>query len=397
MDKNLLNMKINNSDKFSKLQVTFKKNNENITKDIYILMTEDMINNIRNKHNIQYFMDVTYYETPPPNVNKYKLLIIIAFNLEEYKTTTSNISILSNENKPTFITILEHLKIRYNFYPNKLTIDYYKAEFSAIKTIFPNSIIIPCFFHFIMNISKKIPNLKSKNKSEKTFALDLLSNIKLLCFMPNNKIKNFYQLIKQKYLNSFKEFFKYFDKYYINSNFFTIDIWNYNKVILNHINDRDSIIFFTNNICESFNRSINKKYIGYCKTMFIFKRCIFDIIDLYSNHTKYKDKRLSITRSLEHYEKITHKFELITNKELKIIIKNYQKFLEENNLPQEEEDFNYDDEEYYFKKISSDFSDSDSDLNEIETVNDWIKLMKMKMTMMELIMAIIIILLILLV
>jgi hypothetical protein len=52
MDKNLLNMKINNSDKFSKLQVTFKKNNENITKDIYILMTEDMINNIRNKHNI---------------------------------------------------------------------------------------------------------------------------------------------------------------------------------------------------------------------------------------------------------------------------------------------------------------------------------------------------------
>jgi hypothetical protein len=85
MDKNLLNMKINNSDKFSKLQVTFKKNNENIAKDICILMTEDMINNIRNKHNIQYFMDVTYYETPPPNVNKYKLLIIIAFNLKNIK------------------------------------------------------------------------------------------------------------------------------------------------------------------------------------------------------------------------------------------------------------------------------------------------------------------------
>jgi hypothetical protein len=84
MDKNLLNMKINNSDKFSKLQVTFKKNNENITKDICILMTEDMINNIRNKHNIQYFMDVTYYATPP-NVNKYKLLIIIEFNIEDIK------------------------------------------------------------------------------------------------------------------------------------------------------------------------------------------------------------------------------------------------------------------------------------------------------------------------
>ena len=98
MDKNLLNMKINNSDKFSKLQVTFKKNNENITKDIYILMTEDMINNIRNKHNIQYFIDVTYYATPP-NINKYKLLIIIAFNIEEYKTVLCNISILSNEKK----------------------------------------------------------------------------------------------------------------------------------------------------------------------------------------------------------------------------------------------------------------------------------------------------------
>ncbi len=36
-------------------------------------MTTEMIDNITNKNNIQFFMDVTYYDTPP-NTKKFKLL-----------------------------------------------------------------------------------------------------------------------------------------------------------------------------------------------------------------------------------------------------------------------------------------------------------------------------------
>ena len=65
MDNILLNKKFNNLNFVTKIDVTFIRKNKNITKDIYIIMTEFMINNIANKNNIQYFIDVTYYSTPP--------------------------------------------------------------------------------------------------------------------------------------------------------------------------------------------------------------------------------------------------------------------------------------------------------------------------------------------
>ena len=42
-------------------------------------MTEEMENNIHEINNIQYFLDVTYYTTPPTK-NKYKLFVILSFN-----------------------------------------------------------------------------------------------------------------------------------------------------------------------------------------------------------------------------------------------------------------------------------------------------------------------------
>ena len=68
-------------------------------------------------------------------------------------------------------------------------------------------------------------------------------------------------MIKVKYFEENKSFFNYFEKYYINEKKFKIEFWNYTNVINNNINN--SIIFFTNNICESFNRTLNKKYICY--------------------------------------------------------------------------------------------------------------------------------------
>lgn len=61
------------------------------------------------------------------------------------------------------------------------------------------------------------------------------------------------------------------------------------------------MFFFTNNICESMNRTLNIKYIGGCKTFYAFNNCIFDF---YSNkHDIYQEKNVSITRSLEYYLK----------------------------------------------------------------------------------------------
>ena len=65
------------------------------------------------------------------------------------------------------------------------------------------------------NIIKLIPELRNKNKKIKNLAKDLLSNIKLLCFVNKNNIIPFFQKIKDKYEDDFPYFFKKFEKIYI--------------------------------------------------------------------------------------------------------------------------------------------------------------------------------------
>ena len=145
------------------------------------------------------------------------------------------------------------------------------------------------------------------------------------------KIQSFFKLISDKYEKLFPDFFKYFKKQYIKKNIFSIDNWNYNSLLLNSVNN--NILFYTNNITESFNRTLNKKYIGFCRTMFNFNNAIIDTINLYKMHNIYQERKLSITRALEHYVKNNVSFDIISFKELKKIKLSYKDYMENNNLP----------------------------------------------------------------
>ena len=72
--------------------------------------------NIKLISNIQYFNYITYYAIPP-NQSKYNIFILLAFNRDYFKTILWNISIISNENKETFIILFYFLKNKYTFYP----------------------------------------------------------------------------------------------------------------------------------------------------------------------------------------------------------------------------------------------------------------------------------------
>ena len=123
-------------------------------------MTKQMEENIQMNSNIQFFSDVTYY-CIPPNQYKYKLFVLLAFNKELYRSILCNISLICNENTETFSTLLEYLKNKYDFKPNRITIDFSKSEFNSYKLIFPNITIIPCFYHFCQNITRKLPQIYS--------------------------------------------------------------------------------------------------------------------------------------------------------------------------------------------------------------------------------------------
>ena len=71
-------------------------------------------------------------------------------------------------------------KKKYKFNPSIITIDYSLAELNAIKLVFPQIKVIPCFFHFMQNIVKRLPDLKSKTKVKKKIAKNLLSNFNVI-------------------------------------------------------------------------------------------------------------------------------------------------------------------------------------------------------------------------
>ena len=53
---------------------------------------------------------------------------------------------------------------------------------------------------------------------------NLLFNIKILLFIDDEKINIFFNLIKEKYYETNKSFFKYFEKYYIDNKIKKISI-----------------------------------------------------------------------------------------------------------------------------------------------------------------------------
>lgn len=102
------------------------------------------------------------------------------------------------------------------------------------------------------------------------------------------------------------------------------------------------MLFFTNNIYESLNRSLNAKYIDGGKTLYSFKNSIIDLLDLYNNNKIYQEKNKSVIKSLEHYVKQKIIFDLISNNDLKKIKDNYKIYMKENKFPINEGNYDSD-------------------------------------------------------
>lgn len=56
----------NNNNIVTGLKVELKRNGKSYIVDLYIIMTEDMIKNIKLDENTQYFFETTYYCIPSP-------------------------------------------------------------------------------------------------------------------------------------------------------------------------------------------------------------------------------------------------------------------------------------------------------------------------------------------
>ena len=85
--------------------------------------------------------------------------------------------------------------------------------------------------------------------------------------------------------------------------------------------------FYTNNICESLNRTLNLHFLPTKKNFYNFKRAILDVINLYKNKPVYKPHGLSITKILAWWCQNNEITDLLTKKDYNEIVNKYIKYL----------------------------------------------------------------------
>ena len=125
---------------------------------------------------------------------------------------------------------------------------------NPIKFCFPEAVFIPCYFHFIQNCLKHFSRFTR--------------NIKILCFINLSQFNAFFKKIKSKYNSLYGDFINYIEKNYIISKQFGSLSFNYNSLVSKDIDE--GFKFYTNNITEAFNRTLNSKYVGGEKTFYHF-------------------------------------------------------------------------------------------------------------------------------
>ena len=138
------------------------------------------------------------------------------------------------------------------------------------------------------------------------------------------------------------------------------------------VNNNPDLYFYTNNILESTNRTLNAHYIGLTKDFYTFSRSILELMDLFKTKDVYEDKYCSITRALAYYAHKNDNTDLITNQDLKNILKDYINYRKKNNLPLDNKLENNKEYDiiYKEKKLFSDNDLSDNYVNLSDLNND---------------------------
>ena len=336
---------------------------------IYLLLTKNIKDNLNNETVDTIFIDCTY-KIIPPGLRGYKFLVIVGYDNIKDKLNLYLFGLIKHENKENFESVLNYLKINYNFSPKNITSDFHMGQVKAILSVYNESNLILCWFHALRNIKNKIPFLNSKNSSDKIISRNIIANLKLMFFIPEEDIEDFYRNIKRHYNNNaYTNFYKYMDKFInkkINGKKY---LWNYSKLIRDS-NINETKYFVTNNFVERTNKTL-KENLLYTKSSFINFRNTVLLTDIYfENKNGYKMSNPNLSKSLIYYiQKCNYrdkykKVKLIDLEILKNIYATYVKFIKDNGLEMFDKIEN---EDFIVEEIPNDIEDDEnSDSNSDE-------------------------------
>ena len=305
----LFELKDNNGIVISKIEEYVDINNE--PKILILIGNENMFNNLKDNQINQYFFDCTY-KMVPPNKHKFKLMVLIGYNLQ--KTTVLCLFVLiANEKEYTFKHLFTILKEKYSFNPRNIMCDFSLGQINAVRVVYPECRIHCCFFHFSQAIWRKFKENRLCGQNTYEDNNELLFNIQIMCFMKRDKIDNFYKQLKKIYnKEKYKDFFIYFSRTWMGKKYPKI-LWNFNDII-NGEEEKIKNFYFTNNLCENVNRYLNS-YLrrGICSN-FLFRTSLLSVIDQFANKT--------INDTIEKKKSDILKFYIEKNDNPKILSKN---------------------------------------------------------------------------
>ena len=162
--------------KIKKIDITYdykyydkdEKSYKNKTREEEIIFfgTVNMLNQLVDENNVQYFIDLTY-KIIPPKYHPYRLLTIKAFNKITKNTKLCLLIALKYEDENSLYYTFKYLKEFYKFNPKLVNIDFSIPLYNALakKNLFDKNIkIITCFFHYSQSIVRKMKTLKLLKK-----------------------------------------------------------------------------------------------------------------------------------------------------------------------------------------------------------------------------------------
>ena len=149
-------------------------------------------------------------------MRKYKLFIISGFDLRKKKTSICSYAFIPDETYVTYNEVFSLLKQNYKFAPKLFTLDYNKALSKALKTQYPDCLLMKCYFHLVKAIYSHLKKFGYYNGDKKSQTNELLYNIKCMDFIDPKLMKKFFDKILFEFEKEYETFFKYFKNYWIN-------------------------------------------------------------------------------------------------------------------------------------------------------------------------------------
>ena len=155
-----------------------------------------------------------------------------------------------------YLYALKRIKDIFHINPHFVTVDFEVSEISAVKEVFPESSLVPWFFHFVKCLWMNAQKWGLRKKKFVAETKQLIFSLKALAFRHPTKVYSRFQKLKNEYMIrgvSFKSFLEYFDTIWMDGTF-QIKDWNYHDK-LSEFED----LAITNNGLESFHQIIKSQ------------------------------------------------------------------------------------------------------------------------------------------